>query len=64
MHIADLYSELKLKSTEECQSLLHEVMPLIVSNASLELRALLFWTMAMILLRRKSRQELQVVSPR
>ena len=44
--------------------MLHEEMPLIVSNGSLELRGRLFWTMAMVLLRRKSKSEVEIVSQR
>lgn len=64
VHMANLSSELKLKSREECQDLLHEVMPLIVGNGSLELRAQLHWTIAMVLLRRRTRRDLLSASPR
>lgn len=47
--------ELKIGKIEACQDLLLTEMPLVVKNGSLGLKALLYWTLAMLILKSGSR---------
>lgn len=59
IHIADMMAESGLSEESVCQELLLEVMPLVLGNGSLTLKAFLFWTSAMIPLRHASKHDLR-----